>query len=122
MTIIAALFYALQSLAYRYVSSFAGIIAATTFSGFASGFFIAGSVKYVFTLAPKELVSTAQTMVAATSAFAGIIGNLMGTILVENIGLRSFFFITGIMMLAGTLFYIGSFVYINRHMKVPYNQ
>ncbi|MBQ9037025.1 MAG: MFS transporter [Erysipelotrichaceae bacterium] len=122
MTIIAALFYALQSLAYRYVSSFGGILAATTFSGVASGFFIAGSVKYVFTLAPKELVSTAQTMVAATSALAGIIGNLMGTLLVENIGLRPFFFITGIMMLFGTFFYIGSFIYINKHLKVEYKQ
>lgn len=122
MTIIAALFYALQSLAYRYVSSFGGILAATTFSGVASGFFIAGSVKYVFTLAPKELVSTAQTMVAATSALAGIIGNLMGTLLVESIGLRPFFFITGIMMLFGTFFYIGSFIYINKHLKVEYKQ
>ncbi len=122
MTIIAALLYALQSLAYRYVRSFAGIIAATTFSGVASGFFIAGSVKYVFTLAPEELVSTAQTLVAATSSFAGIIGNLMGTMLVESIGLRSFFTITGMMMLVGTVFYIGSFAYIRNNLKVPYNE
>lgn len=122
MTIVAALFYAIQSIIYRYVNSFGGILAATTFSGFASGFFIAGSAKYVFTLAPKELVSTAQTLVAATSALAGIIGNLMGTLLVENIGLRPFFFITGLIMLVGTIFYIGTFVYIRKCLKVPYNE
>ncbi|MBR0474889.1 MAG: MFS transporter [Erysipelotrichaceae bacterium] len=122
MIILSALCYAAQSILYRYVSSFPGILAATTFSGIASGLFIASSVKYVFTLAPKELISTAQTMVSSTAAFAGIIGNLMGTLLVENIGLRTFFFITGIMMLVGTLFYIGSFFFIKNYLKTPYKQ
>ncbi len=122
MTIIAAICYAIQSLLYRFVGSFPAILAATTFSGIASGFFIAGSVKYVLTLAPKELVSTAQTMVSATAAFAGIVGNLMGTLLVESIGLRTFFFITGVMMFIGIAFYMSSFVFIKKRYNTPNNQ
>ena len=104
MVIISSVLFAIQSLLYRFVSSFGQILAATTFSGLATGFFIAGGIKYVNEIADESVNSTAQTLVSSIRAFSGIVGGYLGARIIEWLGIRDFYVLTGVIMLAAAVF------------------
>lgn len=117
MVILSAAFYGAQSLLYGVVNSFGMLIAMTTLSGIASGFTQAGAARFVLTLAPRELQATAQTLVSASTSIAGIVGGILGGLLIESLGIRSFYVVTGVMMAVVVVIYTLSFPFIRKVMK-----
>lgn len=117
MVILSAVFYGAQALLYGVVDSFGMMIVVTTLSGIASGFTQAGAARFVLTLAPRELQATAQTLVGSTMSIAGIIGGVLGGLMIESMGIRSFYIATGLMMVATVALYTLSFPFIRKVMK-----
>lgn len=80
--------------------------------GLGYGLYLSSTVQYVFSLAPKNLNATAQTLASAASAVAGIIGNFAGGAIVYYFGVRVFFLYSGIFMLAVIAAY---FIWLRTH-------
>ncbi|MBQ1877557.1 MAG: MFS transporter [Erysipelotrichaceae bacterium] len=109
MVVISSVLFAVQSLLYRFVNSFGQILAATTFSGLATGFLIAGGIKYVNEITDESVQATAQTLVSSIRSFSGIIGGYLGAMLIEWLGIRNFFLSTGgIMFMAAVFLYLST--------------
>ncbi len=106
MVLINAVLYAFQCICYSTVQTFPQMIFATTLSGIASGFRIAGAARYIFTLAPKELQSTAQTLSGATMSISGVVGGILGRVLIAKMGLRDLYVAIGFAMGAAVVIYI----------------
>jgi len=117
MVILSAAFYGAQALLCGVVDSFGMLIAVTTLSGIASGFTQAGAARFVLELAPRELQATAQTLVSSTMSVAGIIGGVLGGLMIESLGIRSFYLCTGLMMAVTVALYLLSFPFIRKVLK-----
>ena len=50
-------------------------------------------------------------------SIAGIIGGMLGGLMIESMGIRSFYVATGVMMMATVVLYVLSFPFIRRAMK-----
>lgn len=117
MVIISSILFGIQSLLYGKVQTFPQVLAATTFSGLASGFLISGGVKYVNQIAPKELQQSAQTAVGSVRSLSGIIGSFVGALFIEYAGIRTFFVSTGVIMVIAAVFLAYSTAVINKKKK-----
>ncbi len=117
MVVIAGALNAAQAILCGFVGTFGELIAITTLAGIASGFTQAGTVNYVFTIAPKELRATAQTVAGATQSVAGIIGGILGGVFVEALGIKSFYVVTGFIMIFAITFFLLSAVFIKKVLK-----
>ncbi len=120
MVIISSILIAIQSAMFSTVTSFGGIVLYSSLAGIAQGFSIAGMYKFVFTLAPKELRQTAQTINGATTSLAGIICNAVGALWVASIGVKSFYLANGLFLAVVIVLYIFSFSFIEKVLKVPF--
>ena len=120
MVITSGVLVGLQCLLYGTAKTFPQVILYTTLAGLASGFNIAGSVKYVFTLSPIETRSTAQTTSGACMAVAGIIGHALGTLIVASFGIRFNYTINGIIILIVVTLFIFSFSFIKNVLHTEY--
>lgn len=90
----------------------------SAFHGLGGGLMIASGARYVFTLAPNHLKATAQTVCAAATSIAGIIGNIVGGIVIDRIGSRSFYtIVSGWIFVAVTLLAL-SFLYGRKVLKI----
>jgi PPP family 3-phenylpropionic acid transporter len=95
----AAALYSVEALLYANASSMTHIIFIQILQGLAGGLLIGSSANYLYSLAPPELTSTAQTMNGAIAALAAILGNLLGGALIVMVGIRRFY-----LLVSGTLF------------------
>lgn len=116
--IFAGLFYSIQFLCYSQAASLAQVVAFATFGGLGTGSILAGGGNYVFALAPEELKATAWTMKVSLDYVAAIIGNLVSGILIEGVGIRSYYGITGLLLFGAMLFYVCTFVFGTRVLKL----
>ena len=66
--------------------------------GLGYGLYLSCTVQYVYRLAPKNLTSTAQTLVSCSSALSGIIGSIIGGTVIQSMGARVFFRYSGLLM------------------------
>jgi len=117
MVIAASLLYGVQALLSGYVTSFPMLIALTTLSGLASGFNQAGSVKYILSIAPKDLRTTAQTSIGAAQSAAGMLGNFIGGFMILHLGVRSFYRMIGFGIIISCALFVLSHVYIRKVLK-----
>ena len=120
MCVISTILTGLLAVCYGMANSFGAILAFTTFTAIGSGFNIAGSYKFIFCLAPKELQSTGQTIVGACTSFAGIIGSFLGAALVNSLGVKSFYIVCGIIILVVSFLYILSFPFFENVLHIPF--
>lgn len=75
------------------------------------------TARFVLTLAPRELQATAQTLVGSTMSIAGIVGGVLGGLMIESMGIRSFYVANGLMIAATVALYMLSFPFIRKVMK-----
>ena len=108
-----------EALGYSLCTGFWGILAISTLQGLAGGLHIAAGSNYVATLAPADLKATAQTLNGSMVSLAGIIGNLAGGFIIRAMGIRVFYRIAAVLILAGLVFYIASFPFGERVLHLP---
>lgn len=112
------LFYMLEAGLYSGAQGFWHIFFIATLQGLGGGLHIAAASNYVYTLAPDDLKATAQTLNGAMLSVAGIFGNLAGGILIDIIGIRTFYLSTCIVIALSLAFYIGSFIFGEKVLKI----
>ena len=94
------------------------LIAISVIHGVANGLMLTASVRLVFILAPEHLKATAQTLMGAAGAIAGIIGSLIGGGLVDTIGVQKFYFIMGTISIASAILYAASNIYGDKILRI----
>jgi len=80
-----------------------------TFFGLGNGLFIGASLNYIYELAPEGLKATAQTFFASVSSIAGILGNLLGGIVLDQIGAKPFYLVISVAYLLSVAIFVFSF-------------
>jgi MFS family permease len=103
-------YYGMEQLVYASAYSGTVLIAMMLTSGMAYGFYLFAIVRYVYSLAPRNLSATAMTANAAIMAMSGIGGNFLGGMMVDTVGIRPFYVLMGILILAATAVYLGTLI------------
>ena len=67
------------------------------------------SISYVFFLAPDNLKTTSQTLLASTNSIAGVLGEFSGGALITLLGIKQFYLVIGLSMLVILVLYLLSF-------------
>ena len=91
-----------------WASNLTEIVISAVFYGFGNGIFIGSISIYLYKLAPLHLKASAQTIYAAVTCAAGIGGNLLGGILFDAVGGKTFYLITALIFLLGVAVFIGT--------------
>lgn len=86
----AAVFFALEAFLFGMAHTFWQLVAISTLHGLGGGLLIAAASNYIYTLAPDELKASAQTIYVSAVTVAGIVGNLLGGVLIDRIGVQTF--------------------------------
>jgi len=89
-------------------NSLGGMIAVSTAHGLGNGILIGTMTNYVYALAPDDLKATAQTLFASTAAMAGILGNLLGGVLIDAVGVRTAFTTAGLLTMVSLVLLLGT--------------
>lgn len=121
MIILGGMLYTLEQFSYMICHSIPQVTMVMVLHGTAYGIYLACSVSYIYMLAPKELSATAQTVCGALSALAGILGNLVGGYLIDAMGIRSYYGISGIIVLVALALFLLTFPIGKRffHQTLP---
>lgn len=111
--------YAIECSLYSVATTFWQIVLISTFHGLGGGLYIASASNYVYMLAPEDLKATAQTFFGSVMSVAGIIGSFFGGMLMDSMGVKPFYMLSGAMCLVSGLFYVATF-FIGRNKQEPY--
>ncbi len=114
----AAVMYVAESLLYSVASGMFSLVLISTFHGLGGGILIGAASNYIYGLTPDGLKATAQTVYGSMNSLAGIVGNLLGGYLMDTIGVRSFYCVAGLLILAALAFFTVSFP-LGRLLKKP---
>ena len=117
MIMAASCFFMLECMLFTYADSFGAIAAISILHGIGNGIMLPTGSSYVFSLAPAHLKATTQTVLGSMTSIAGILGGLLGGILILELGIRQFYFIIGIMIMAALILFICSFVFGEKVLK-----
>lgn len=87
-----------------FVRSWTGMLLATTFMGLGNGLFIGTVYNYCYEIAPENVKASAQAFYATISSIGSITGSLVGGFVMDAVGGRYFFLVTGSMFLLSAVF------------------
>lgn len=99
-------------------SNFSQMMLFTVIQGFGSGFMIASGAKYIYSLAPRHLKATAQTVCGAANSIAGIFGNMLGGVVIDRFGVKSFYVVISIWIFISVTLFGLSFVFGRKVLKL----
>lgn len=102
-----------------FANSMFTMLLSTTFFGLGNGLFIGSSLNYLYELAPAGLKASAQAFFAATSAIAGIGGNLLGGMMFDALGAKPFYMVVFFIYLASVLVFAFSILLFARKKVTP---
>lgn len=111
--------YMMEALLYSRATSFTEILFYCMLQGLAGGLHIAAGSNYVATLAPDNLKATAQTLNGSMVSIAGIIGNAIGGVVINRIGIRPFYRISALVLFCAIILYALSFPFGEKVLKKP---
>lgn len=114
---ITGLIYVCCLFSFQFINTLFGIIVAQCAQGVGFGLYLCSAIQYAFTLAPKELRATAQSLVTTTNFSGSIIASLLGGVLIGAAGIRGMLLVTGIIQGVCLLVYVGSFALGRRMVK-----
>lgn len=100
-------FFILRQILYSMTTTPVQAILIQLIHGLSLGLFLAGSVFYIYELAPEHLKATAQTL--ATSMYfglSGIVGNMAGGFIIDKYGLKLFYQIGCIVSVIAAILFI----------------
>ena len=115
----AALFFGVEALLYTQAKNLTQIIMIQTFHGLGGGLMIGAATNYVYSLAPKGLNSTAHTIHGAVNAVAAIIGNLLGGVLIQSMGIFPFYRVACGMLIFALIYFYSTLIIGTKILKKP---
>ena len=111
--------YMFEAFSYSVATAFIHIMFICLLQGLAGGLHIAAGSNYVNQLAPSNLKATAQTLNGSMVSFAGILGNAIGGVVIEYIGIRVFYRASSYVLLCALILYMLSFPFGEKVLKIP---
>jgi PPP family 3-phenylpropionic acid transporter len=115
----AGVLYVIEAILYTRANSLFQIIAIQTFHGLGGGLMIGAASNYVYSLAPKGLNSTVQTMLGAVNSIAAIFGSIAGGILLMILGVRMFYTLISVMLIGALVYFIVSLAVGVKVFRIP---
>jgi PPP family 3-phenylpropionic acid transporter len=110
MIIASTLFFVLRQAFYFLATTPLHIVLIQLTQGPSFALYLSGIVYYIYSLAPAELKSTAQTMAASLSfGLSGIIGSFGGGWFIDNFGLKQMYFLGMLASILTSLLFLASF-------------
>jgi len=110
LIIASTLFFVLRQTFYFLATTPFHVILIQLTQGPSFALYLSGMVYYIYSLAPAELKSTAQTMAASLSfGLSGIIGSFGGGWFIDNFGLSPMYFWGMILSIVASLLFFASF-------------
>ncbi len=110
LIVCAAILMAVECLGFGlFVSGLGLMLLFCTFFGLGNGLFIGASLNYIYELAPEGLKATAQTIFVSVSSVAGILGNLLGGMVLDQIGAKPFYLVISAAYLLSVAIFVCSF-------------
>ncbi|MCL2060709.1 MAG: MFS transporter [Oscillospiraceae bacterium] len=105
LIITCACVYSLEMSLYMFCRNSVQILVVQCIHGLAFGLYLGCQAQHIFKLAPKGLAATAQTLAGCATAFAGIIGNLLGGAIVNAFNVQMFYMFSAIIMMLAVIMY-----------------
>ncbi|MDR2514432.1 MAG: MFS transporter [Christensenellaceae bacterium] len=113
------IFYIIESSLYVNAHSLIDIMLIQSLHGLGGGLMIGSAANYIFSLAPEGLNSTAHTVHGAVNSVAAIIGQLIGGMLIERLGIKPFYSLTAYMILGAVLYFCLTLFVGRKILKKP---
>ncbi len=110
--------YVAEQFWHIYATSFASLVGAQVLRGLASGVMFGTAVSYIFTLVPRSLSATAQTVASASAGLLGIVGNFFSGYIIDAFGIRSLFWLNGLLQAAGLVLFAAALL-VGKVKKIP---
>ena len=115
----AACFYTAEMLLYSTAVNFTQLVIISTCYGLGGGLSIGAAANYIYTLTPRELKATAQTVNGSVTAVAAIVGSLIGGLLLEKIGIVAYYRLVGLIMAGAAIFFAVTLYLGKKVWKIP---
>ncbi|MBS4223718.1 MFS transporter [Lederbergia citrea] len=106
MLILGIFAYAIKYIVMGFAPPVGVVLSLQALDGLAFAFYFSSAVEIVNLMAPKHAKATAQTLFAAAGGIAGIVGNVVGGLIVDQQGPQYLFLLMGGIVLLGTLLFI----------------
>lgn len=106
LLIAAACVYALEMFLYPLCGNVYTVLLVQCMHGAVFGLYLSAQIQYVYSLAPEGLTATAQTLSGASTALAGIIGNSFGGLMIDTVGIRMFYIVSGFVQTAAVIMFV----------------
>lgn len=106
LLVVAACFYSVEMFLYPLCGDIYAILAVQCIHGAVFGLYLSAQIQYVHSLAPPELTATAQTLSGAATALAGIVGNSFGGLMIDTVGIKPFYIVSGCVQAAAVILFM----------------
>lgn len=106
---VVGILYVVEQVSYQFVQTLPQIFAAQCVQGCAYGLYLSVAIQYAYTLAPRELSASAQSMVTTTMFTGSILSSLLGGWLIEVLSIRGLYRVTAMVLVVGLVLYASSF-------------
>lgn len=101
--------YIAEQVSYQFVQTLPQIFVAQCIHGCGYGLYLSVAIQYAYTLAPRELSASAQSMVTTTMFTGSILSSLLGGWLIEVLSIRGLYRVTAMVLIVGLVLYAASF-------------
>ncbi len=109
MFALALVFQILRQVSFVAYSSVPFIVATQLLHAISDGLYLKTFAEYIYSIVPRKIAATASSIaVALTFGLGSVFGNFVGGILIEEIGLRAYSVISGLVCVAGLCIFLPS--------------
>lgn len=105
---------------YIYAGGAAGVMLGQVIRGLSCGIMFSCAVSYIYSLVPRSLTATAQSICAGCNNIVSMLANLAGGFLIDALGIRSIFWVSAGIQLAAVLLFAGSLLLARLRRIAPY--
>lgn len=104
-----AALYMIEQFLYFFAQNVFQIILVQCLHGMAFGLYLSCTVSYIFSIVPRELNATGQTLCAAASGVSAMIGSSVSGWIIDLWGIRMLYVFGGVVQLVAVVFFLLSF-------------
>lgn len=112
-----AIVFTFESIALLFVNNLTGILAIAVIHGTVNGMFMGIYTLYLFTLVPKSLCTTAETINSGLTNIVTMLFYLLGGIILDSFGLRNVYYLGIIVSITGFIIFVST-LYIGKSKNI----
>jgi len=118
--VLCATLHLIAQIGYCFAPNMAVIYLFQAIGGLAGGLMIGTGVSYIYQVAPKDLIATAQTFSGALSSAGAIVFSALGGRLLDLLGVRPLFAIAACLLVFNILYFVTTHLIGRRVLHIPF--